>query len=220
MPFMDIPAPSRRQLLKSVASGFGYLAFAGLSSLAAQESKSRDSVLAPKKPHFEPRAKNVIFLFMSGGPSHVDTFDYKPQLTAATGKRSSKPGRNFGAKLMGSPWKFQQYGESGRWVSELFPKVGDQVDELKSGNIVSNCPSCSLVCGLSGCLKLRVWRTDMAKSNGPAFNDTASEPITLQAEGSSVAVENVDVGEWSDGQIVASLAGLGRMSNGAGGAVS
>jgi len=120
--------PSRRQLLKSLSSGFGYLAFAGLA--AQQSSANAESVLATKRPHFRPRARNVIFLFMSGGPSHVDTFDHKPELTAATGKTSASPGRNFGARLMGSPWSFRQHGESGLWVSELFPRVAEQADEL------------------------------------------------------------------------------------------
>ena len=97
---------SRRDLLKGVSSGFGYLAFAGLSSMAAGAG-SKDSPLAPKAPHFPARAKRVIFLCMNGAPSHVDTFDYKPELSSADGKASDRPGRIPGAKLMGSPWKFQ-----------------------------------------------------------------------------------------------------------------
>src|SRR5215831_14395926 len=110
---------SRRDLLKSVSSGFGYLAFAGLSSLAATAGTKR-SPLTPKTPHFRARAKHVIFLCMNGAPSHVDTFDYKPKLTDENGKASSRPGRIPGAKLMGSPWKFRRHGQSGLWISELF----------------------------------------------------------------------------------------------------
>ena len=70
---------SRRDLLKGISSGFGYVAFAGLSSMAAGAG-SKDSPLAPKAPHFAARASRVIFLCMNGAPSHVDTFDYKPEL--------------------------------------------------------------------------------------------------------------------------------------------
>jgi hypothetical protein len=126
---MNFYRPSRRDLLKSASCGFGYLAFAGLSSLAARASTSQ-SPLAPKAPHFPARARRVIFLCMNGAPSHVDTFDYKPDLSTADGKSSAKPGRIPGAKLMGSPWKFQQHGESGLWISELFSEVAAQADEL------------------------------------------------------------------------------------------
>jgi hypothetical protein len=126
---MNAPRLSRRDLLKGVSSGFGYLAFASLSSLAA-EAGSKDSPLAPKAPHFPARAKRVIFLCMNGAPSHVDTFDYKPELTSSDGKASARPGRIPGAKLMGSPWKFRKCGESGLWVSELFPEVAAHADEL------------------------------------------------------------------------------------------
>jgi Protein of unknown function (DUF1501) len=125
---MALTALSRRTVLKRVSSGFGYLAFAGLSSMAAAGSK--DSPLAPKAPHFTARAKRVIFLCMNGAPSHVDTFDYKADLSSADGKASDRPGRIPGAKLMGSPWKFQKRGKSGLWVSELFPEVAAHADEL------------------------------------------------------------------------------------------
>ena len=120
---------SRRQMLKATSCGFGYLAFAGLSSLAARAG-TKGSPLTPREPHFRARAKHVIFLCMNGAPSHVDTFDYKPKLTAEDGKASSRPGRISGAKLMGSPWKFKQRGKSGLWVSELFSEVASHADEL------------------------------------------------------------------------------------------
>ena len=126
---MNARGLSRRDLLKGVSSGFGYLAFAGLSSMAAGAG-SKDSPLAPKAPHFPARANRVIFLCMNGAPSHVDTFDYKPELASADGKASARPGRIPGAKLMGSPWKFRKRGESGLWVSELFPEVAAHADEL------------------------------------------------------------------------------------------
>jgi Protein of unknown function (DUF1501) len=115
---------SRRAALKSAAAGFGYLAFAGLSTWAAQ----KDNPLAPKKTHFPAKAKRVIFLCMEGAPSHVDTFDYKPKLAELDGKSMPKA-RTF-AKLLASPWKFAQHGASGLWISELFPELAKCADEL------------------------------------------------------------------------------------------
>jgi hypothetical protein len=120
------PFISRRTLLKTTSAGFGYLAFAGLSTWAAEKAKSP---LAPKQPHFEPKAKRVIFMCMDGAPSHVDTFDYKPKLNTDDGKAFGK-GRLFNAKLLGSPWKFSQHGKSGLWISELFPNVAKCADDL------------------------------------------------------------------------------------------
>jgi hypothetical protein len=121
---------TRRELLQRAACGFGYLAFAGL---AAQASAS-DNPLAPKPPHHPPRAKRVIFLFMHGGPSHVDTFDYKPKLQQDDGKDAPVDPKSFRAdasrRLMASPWKFRQHGECGLWISELFPEVARHADEL------------------------------------------------------------------------------------------
>jgi hypothetical protein len=128
MVLMNPSQLSRRHLLKSVSSGFGYLAFAGLSSLAAAGPEG--SPLKRKAPHFPARARHVIFLCMNGAPSHVDTLDFKPKLSADTGKPSDRPGRIAGAKLMGSPWIFRQRGDSGLWISELFPEVATLADEL------------------------------------------------------------------------------------------
>src|SRR3954470_7509607 len=113
---------TRRDLLRTVSAGFGWLAF---QSIAAAESKSP---LAPKTPHFPARAKRVIFLCMQGGPAHMDTFDYKPKLASDNGK----PGvaRGGGSKLFGSPFAFQQRGQSGLWISDLFPNVAAHADEL------------------------------------------------------------------------------------------
>src|SRR5262245_1312856 len=117
---------SRRMALKSAACGFGYLAFADLAARAAEKEKSP---LAPKQPHFAAKAKRVIFLCMEGAPSHVDTFDYKPKLAADDGKPFS--GSRFGGgKLLASPWKFQQHGKSGLWMSDLYPELAKHADEL------------------------------------------------------------------------------------------
>jgi hypothetical protein len=115
---------SRRAALKGAAAGFGYLAFAGLSTWAAQKGNP----LAPKRTHFPARAKRVIFLCMEGAPSHVDTFDYKPKLAGLDGQRMPKA-RVF-ARLLASPWKFSQRGKGGLWVSELFPEVARHADDL------------------------------------------------------------------------------------------
>lgn len=133
---------SRRAALKSAACGFGYLALAGLAARSAAPAFASASVpnpLAPRPPHFAPRAKRVIFIFMQGGPSHVDTFDYKPLLEredgkmlafddarviANTGKRGSLQ------RVMKPLWGFKQHGQTGHWVSELFPEMARHVDDL------------------------------------------------------------------------------------------
>ena len=124
---------SRREFLKTGSNGFGYLAFAALAQQQALRASQQAATgpLAPKAPHFAARAKHVIFLCMQGAPSHVDTFDYKPKLTADSGKNApSAAGRYGTAKLMGSPWKFTRNGKSGLYISELFPNLGKHADEL------------------------------------------------------------------------------------------
>lgn len=125
------PVFNRRQLLKQSSAGFGSLA---LASLLAQESAAARNDLSERAPHFTPKAKRVIFLFMHGGPSQVDTFDYKPQLAVDDNKPVpfAKP-RVVSAEtfnLLKSPFRFRQYGDSGAWVSEIFPHVAKHVDEL------------------------------------------------------------------------------------------
>ncbi len=119
-----MPLVSRRSALKSLASGFGYLAFAGLAHEAAA------SGLTPKAPHFAARAKRVIFLCMNGGPSHVDLFDYKPVLNKQSGHDSTVGRDRGGAKLLGSPFQFSQHGESGLWISEVLPHLAKKADDL------------------------------------------------------------------------------------------
>src|SRR3954466_460881 len=107
------PLPlSRREMLKTTATGFGALA---LSALLQQQTNA-----APRPPHFRPKAKSVIFLFMDGGVSHVDTFDPKPALEKRVGEPWSG---DKSRKWQKSPWKFKQHGQSGTWVSELFPHI-------------------------------------------------------------------------------------------------
>ncbi len=118
------PLLTRRDVLSSLACGFGWLAFSGLA--AGKAGAAEIGPLAPKPTHFPARAKRVIFLCMRGGPSHVDTFDHKPKLTAD----HDKPGKRPGTKLLASKWKFQQRGKSGLWISDLFPQVSAHADDM------------------------------------------------------------------------------------------
>src|SRR3954468_21125810 len=121
------PTTSRRQMLKHFASGFGMLGLANLLS-----SDVLASALRP--PHYTPKARRVIFLFMSGGPSHVDTFDPKPRLVANSGKplpfEMPKLIRTKTGNLLGSPYKFKKHGQAGIEVSELFPNVASCIDDI------------------------------------------------------------------------------------------
>ena len=133
-----LPFPiSRRDVLKASSCGFGYLAFAGLSGLEAQAATKKAGYqypLAPRKTHFEPKAKRVIFLFLHGGLSHIDSFDPKPKLTEMDGKPLPFPKPKFTfaqtGNLLKSPWKFKNYGECGLPVSELFPHIGECMDDI------------------------------------------------------------------------------------------
>src|SRR6185295_14593003 len=132
---MFVPLPmTRREMLARSAAGFGSLALASLLADQSAAQASPADPLAAKLPHFTARAKRIIFLFMKGGPSQVDTFDPKPLLTRDDGKPLpfAKPRVQFAptGNLLKSPWSFQQYGESGTWVSELFPHVAQRVDDL------------------------------------------------------------------------------------------
>ncbi len=126
-------------MLKRFASGFGMLGLAGLLaedfvSSALADAAASASPLLIKPPHFPARAKRVIFLFMSGGPSHVDTFDPKPRLALDNGKplpfEKPKLERTKTGNLLQSPWKFQKRGQAGIEVSELFPHLGECVDDM------------------------------------------------------------------------------------------
>jgi hypothetical protein len=134
MNFFDPAQFSRRNALKTAGCGFAYLALAGLN---AQRAAAAANPLAPKATHLKPRAKRVIFLFMAGGVSHVDSYDHKPLLDKEDGKlmefadaRSiAKTGKGATQRVMKSLWKFDQHGQSGRWASELFPHMAKHVDD-------------------------------------------------------------------------------------------
>lgn len=124
---------SRREFLRRAGGGLGLLALAEL--LQAEQSRSTNP-LAPKKPHFPAKAKAVIWLFMNGGPSHVDTWDYKPELDKRDGQELPGFDPNTGffnqqvGPLMRSPFRWKQHGQCGKWVSELFPHLSRHVDKM------------------------------------------------------------------------------------------
>ena len=125
---------SRRHALQTVACGFGNLALTGL----AQQVSAASNPLAAKGTHHLARAKRMIFLFMAGGVSHVDSFDHKPLLDRHDGEMRefddartlAKTGKIVQHRVMKPLWKFRQHGESGRWASELFPHMAEHVDDL------------------------------------------------------------------------------------------
>ena len=128
---------TRRDALGAAACGFGQLALTGLLNTSASAAPANP--LRPRQPHLPPRAKRIIFLFMQGGPSHVDSFDYKPVLEKRDGETLpfddarviAKSGKRGSQQLLKKPlWKFRQYGESGRWVSDLFPETARHSDKL------------------------------------------------------------------------------------------
>ncbi len=129
--------PSRRQLLKTLGCGFGYLSAAALAQNQLPASVTSNP-LAAKSPQFPARAKRVIFLFMQGGPSQVDTFDFKENLAKHDGEMRTFDDARVLAKtkkivkhrVFESPWKFRQYGQCGQHVSELFPNIAEHVDDL------------------------------------------------------------------------------------------
>ena len=130
----------RRSFLQGTGSGFGMLALAGLldgqGGLSSAQAEVSINPLAVRPPHFAAKAKSVIWLFMNGGPSQVDTWDYKPELAKRDGKELPGFDKNTGfftgqvGPLMKSPFKFEKRGKSGTWVSEIFPETGKHVDDM------------------------------------------------------------------------------------------
>src|SRR5215213_4636876 len=136
---------TRRDFLRRAGGGAGLLALAGLldserllgpSTAGAAEATAAGPLnpLAPRPSHFPAKAKSVIWLFMNGGPSHVDTFDYKPELAKRDGQDLAGFDKTTGffadqvGPLMKSPFAFARHGQSGKWVSELFPHLARHVD--------------------------------------------------------------------------------------------
>ncbi|MBI2423199.1 MAG: DUF1501 domain-containing protein [Candidatus Hydrogenedentes bacterium] len=135
---------TRREFLRTVGGGFTSLALTGLlaedrffgsQTVCADGLTPFKNPLAPRAGHLPPVAKSVIFLFMYGGPSHVDTFDYKPELYRLDGKTVEvktfgRGGKKNEGRIVGPKWSFKQYGQSGQWVSELFPHLSTCVDDI------------------------------------------------------------------------------------------
>jgi hypothetical protein len=134
---------TRREFLWQTGAGFGSVALGGMlardgffsSTASAADSAGFTNPLAPKPPHFAPKAKSVIFLFMYGGPSHIDTFDYKPEMIGRDNqtiavKTFGRGGHKNEGRIVEPRWKFKQYGQCGKWVSDLFPHVAKHVDDI------------------------------------------------------------------------------------------
>jgi hypothetical protein len=127
---------SRRELLSMAGGGMGMLALASLMTQEGLQAAEPLNPLAAKPAHFAAKAKNVIWLFMNGGPSQVDTWDYKPELAKRDGQELEGFDKNTGfftgnvGPLMKSPFTFEQHGKSGTWVSEIFPNLARQVDDM------------------------------------------------------------------------------------------
>jgi hypothetical protein len=134
---------TRRHFFSRCAMGLGGIALASLMNerlLGAQAPAALPNPLAPKQPHFAPKAKNIIYLFMAGGPSQLELFDYKPKLLELNGKpipqsfiegkRFAFMGSSHGTNLLGTRRAFKQHGQNGMWVSELFPHTATVVDDV------------------------------------------------------------------------------------------
>ena len=133
----------RREFLKDIAGGFASVGLTGMlasegffaSKAVANEMPKFVNPLAPKPAPLPVKAKSVIFLFMYGGPSHVDTFDYKPKLYPLDGqtikvKTFGRGGKRNESRIVGPKWNFKQYGECGKYISDLFPHIGSCVDDI------------------------------------------------------------------------------------------
>ena len=134
---------TRREFLWQAGAGFTGTALAGLMALEGSKLQASSGAstgkdtnpLKPRRPHYPAKAKSVIFLFMYGGPSHIDTFDHKPKLNALDGKTIAvktfgRGGKRNEGRVVGTKWDFKQYGQSGKWVSDLFPHIGGCVDDI------------------------------------------------------------------------------------------
>ena len=122
----------RRGFLRRAAAGFGYTAFAGLAAMDSLSANGSKNPLLPRKPHFEARAKRVIFLFMQGGPTQHDTFDYNPDLAKHAGQEtgSELPSGTQRGRIMPSAFRFLPSGQSGIHISEIFPHLREHADDL------------------------------------------------------------------------------------------
>ena len=134
---------TRREWLWEAGAGFTGVALAGMldqgfftrQAVAADGETQWKNPLAPKPPHFPAKAKSVIFLYMYGGPSQIDTFDYKPTMYGMDNKTVDvktfgRGGHKNKGRIVEPRWQFKQYGECGKWVSDLFPNLAHCVDDI------------------------------------------------------------------------------------------
>jgi hypothetical protein len=120
---------NRRKLLRNSALGFGYVALADMLA-GGRKILAAPGALAPKPPHHAPKAKRVIFIFLEGAPSHLETFEYKPKLYEVDGQFETQTGGSGNPlKYLAPQWKFQQYGENGHWFSDLIPNIARHSDK-------------------------------------------------------------------------------------------
>lgn len=118
------PLVTRRDFLLRGSAGFGGIAMASILAEQARAAKGYAGPLAPRQPHFPARAKRVIFLFMEGGPSHIDTFDWKPKLAARNARGGGK------GRMVSPVFPFQPGGQSGLMLAEIFPQIARHADDL------------------------------------------------------------------------------------------
>ncbi len=123
---LTFPLSSRREWLRKTTCGMGLVALADLCHANTERPKS---LLAPKRPHFEPKAKRLVFLHMRGGPSHMETFEYKPELYRRAGQEGNGKGKGK-RRLVGNNWNWQKHGQSGLWISDMLPHIAKHADEL------------------------------------------------------------------------------------------
>ena len=229
---------TRRALLQRAGGGIGMLA---LNSLLNQNSigSQNNSInpLAPKKPHHKAKAKNVIWLFINGGPSHVDTWDYKPGLVKADGQKLDGFDKTTGffdnavGPLLKSPFEFKQHGQSGMWASSLFPNLSKHVDKMafiKSFHTQSNNHSPALFMANTGVTRMShpcvgSWVTyglGSENENLPAFV-VMSDPLNRglpkghAANWSSGFLPGAYQGTWvrSKGEPIPNLKRIGELSD-------
>ncbi len=215
---MDSRYLPRREFLARAGGGIGGLA---LATLLANEARADTNPLAPKKPHYAPKAKRVISIFCFGGLSHMDTFDPKPELDRSDGmsvadkKEFDTGGRSAPGKLMKSPWAFKTYGKCGMPVSDLLPNIGGCADDLalirsmrsESNNhvpAVYHMLTGSILAGRPGLGSWVTYGLGTENQNLPAFV-VMTDPRALVGGGA---------GNWSSGFLPSNFQGVPFRSNG------
>ncbi|MEM1450876.1 MAG: DUF1501 domain-containing protein [Planctomycetota bacterium] len=213
---------SRRELLWESAGGFGAVALTGMlgseflagQALAASGAAPNPLAGRPITPRALGRAKHVIFLFMYGGPSQVDTFDHKPDLYALDGKTIDVPtfgrqGKRAGGRVVGPKWRFRPYGECGKYVSDLFPHVGTQVDKIAflhsmyAESPIHGSAILNMNCGrlISGHPSLGSW---VNYGLGTINDDLPGYVVMLDESGGPISGAK----NWTNGYMPASLQGV------------